>query len=242
MPWVRGSSLVLAVAACGPVVGTSDGGNQNGSADDTGGTSAATLTSTTTAVPSTSTSMGWDTGAIKLDARADSGDPCAAWASSGCAALPSPNADVMGSPPPGIPTPSYAVFSSDTGCGFCVLPNIAQIYLVADPAELAAANGGVPINEGFVLHLASDFGGFGGPVDQDVAGSITAYSNGEQFQAPATFFIENFPTESDLAEPFMPEAPSIVRGRFAVDHPDWSLAGSFNAAYCPQLNLVAICE
>lgn len=236
----RGRLAFVAVlaTACGPTVAVGGSGESGGSSSHGGATTTTSTSSTaTTAVDTVTGGIVPDVGTANT-----TGEPCLSWADSACAAIPSANAQVMGTTPLAITPPTYAMFASDAGCGGCVVPNVAQVYLVADLAELAEVYNGFPPAEGVVLQLATDFGGFSGPVGQDVVGTITAYHAGQDVQTAATFFLETFPSAEDLADPFDPDAPFVVRGRFAVDQPDWTLTGTFNAAYCPQLDLLAICE
>ena len=241
------------VAACGPVVSPPVGSSDTTAAthDDThgaastgpGGTAG---TTTTTAVPGSEVDV--DDG-VRLDLPPDMGpDPecLQEWPSGGCG-IPSDRTTVMGTTPLGDFTTTRAVFGSWAGCGgVCdVDPNVMMVVFLGESVLLEdlepdAFSGP---DETMILQLDLFDGGFEGPVGQPVQGRLLAHRDGvTDGTLEVEAVLDLLPTPQELADPFDPMNAVVVTGSIAAEEPGWSVAGTFAARYCPDINGYVICE
>lgn len=246
--------LVAGVAwgaiGCGPSVGeTGDGAGTTGStstsADTTLAASASASTgpvgdgTTTTAAPTTT---GTPDDGPWLDVPPDLPGECTDWATMGCG-TPSPRAVVMGATPQGDFETTLAVFGGMIGCaGWCdgaLSSNIQRIVLAADPAVLEGLEPFHLVDETLVI----EFDVFEGPLGVPVDAQLWANRDGMSSQGfGAQVVIDLLPTGEQLAEPFDPGTAVVVTGSVTLEAPGWSVAGTFAASYCPQINEYYICE
>lgn len=233
--------MPIVVAACGPVVPPPVDTTSTSSGPEPGATTSGDTTrgdpGSTTVVPPSTTS---DTGdEPRLDLPPDVNGTCQEeWATMGCG-MPSDQGGVMATTPLGEFTTTRALFASLTGCSACdVFPNIYSITLF---------DASVPIDEidpwgtdeTLVLYL--DF--FEGPAGEPTLATLQANRGGVGDQvSPVEVIVDIIPTAQDLAVPFDPANAVVVTGSVTVMAPGWSVAGTFGASYCPDLNEFIICE
>lgn len=244
------------VAACGPVVnppvGSSDttaathDGTHTGSHGTTTTGPVGGTTGSTTATPGSEVDV--DDG-VRLDLPTDMGVPpecLEEWPNGGCG-IPSDRTTVTGTTPLGDFTTTRAVFGSWAGCGsVCdVDPNVALIVFLGESVLLEdlepdAFSGP---DETMTLELDLSGGGFEGPVGRPVQGRLTAHRDGvTDGTLDVEAVIDLLPTSEELADPLDPANAVVVTGSLAVDAPGWSVAGTFAARYCPDINGYVICE
>jgi hypothetical protein len=248
----------LGLAACDPfpenagvVSSTSSGtGATTTSEGSTGSTSRGPVAETTegdgvTTTGSTTNALDdgtSGTSGIPLDVNED--PECVDWASFGCG-IPGARGTVTGTTPLGDFDTPLAVFGSAGGCfGTCVLsPNIRAIYMAADLAVIEELDTAGWTDETLALEIEFGNDGFEGPTGQPVGGTLYASRDGVTEQTNAVeVVIDNLPTMDELDDEFDPFAAAVVTGTFAAEGDGWSVAGAFAASYCPEVNVIPICE
>jgi hypothetical protein len=249
MDGILRAAIVLCVASCGPrviVPGEDEGGDASDGMPQpstTGGNVPPSVTIGTAPMPVTSgITDPYDPTTTDGSFYPDWGLPgadtgsCAMWASEGCADLPAPNAEVVGDTPLGTFDTSYAVFASEGCFGSCVeTTNVGRVVLVDSPVDVpedATPEEGIVV-EAFVYDRLED---------EPVEAFVTVVRDGESAGEWGVMHIPVLPDPSEIADPFDPATAAFVQGSFAVDAPGWSLRGTFEAAYCPALNLLAVCD
>lgn len=242
-------------AACGPVVNppvdASDTTSDPTTSAPHGSTHGAVTTGpvggttgSTTAAPGSEVEV--DEG-VRLDLPIDMGPECLEeWPSGGCG-IPSDRTTVTGTTPLGDFTTTRAVFGSWAGCGgVCeVDPNVIYVALLGESVLLEdlqpdAFNGP---DETMILEIEGFNGGFEGPAGRPVVGLLAAHRDGvTDTIGGVEVVLDLLPTSQELSEPFDPQSAVVVTGSLAVDAPGWSVAGTFAARYCPDINAYVICE
>lgn len=244
------------VAACGPVVsppvGSSDttAATHDGPLDGPHGTTTTGpvggTTGSTTATPGSEVDV--DDG-VRLDLPTDMGLPpecLEEWPNGGCG-IPSDRTTVTGTTPLGDFTTTRAVFGSYAGCGsVCdVDPNVLYVALLGESVLLEDLEPDFfsGPDETMILEVDVSGGGFQGPVGRPVVGFLSAHRDGvTDVIGGVEVVVDLLPTSQELSEPFDPESAVVVTGSLAVDAPGWSVAGTFAARYCPDINAYVICE
>jgi hypothetical protein len=112
--------------------------------------------------------------------------------------------------------------------------------VLLEDLEAGAFNGP---DETMILELDMSGGGFQGPVGRPVVALLTAHREGvTDTVGGVEVLLDLLPTSQELAEPFDPASAVVVTGSFTVDEPGWSVGGTFEARYCPDINGYVICE
>jgi hypothetical protein len=247
--WMLGSGVLGLVAACGPVVAP-PGGSSDGSttvAVEEGPPPASTgpvaTSGSTTVVPSSEVEVDVDDDGPRLDVLppdvvVDPPDCPLEWPLQGCG-MPSDQSTVAGTTPLGDFATARAVFGGDAGCGGCdVGANVASIVLLGDSVSLDDIDGST--DETLVLWFLDPFEG---PVGEPVPAFLHAHRGGVTEQLDdVDVLLDLLPTAEELSEPFVPRTAVVVTGTLTAEAPGWSVAGTFAASYCPDLNSLAICE
>lgn len=249
-----GAVIVTTMMACGPLVelpsGTSDGSSTGtGTPAVEGGQPTTHGAATTSGPPVTTTEADGpsvDEGPrLDLPVHGDLGTDCVDWPFGGCG-MPSPRGVVEGTTPLGEFATTLAVFGSDAGCGgVCLVSaNVLQIHLVADPALVPQLEPWSFLDETLVIELDEwGSGGFQGPLGRPVQAKLYASRDGVTVQTNAAEVVmDDLPSGEELSDPFDPATAVVVTGTVVAQDAGWSVAGSFAASFCPDLDQYAICE
>lgn len=241
--WVLGTGL-----GCGPTVKGGDGSSSDGGSTTTavgtttlpGDTTPMTVTTATTV--SGTTTEGLDDGP-RLDLPTDlPAEDCVDWATMGCS-TPSPRGVVTAATPQGDFEATVAVFGGLIGCGgWCpgaLSSNIQRIVLAADAVVLEGLEPFGAVDETLTIEFDAFEGPLGVPVDARLGAhrdGVSTYVNGAQV------VIDLLPTNEEVSDPFDPGMAVVVTGSVTLEAPGWSVAGTFGASYCPEMNEYYICE
>ena len=210
------SSGTGAVPTTGQVPGSSSSGSSGGTTADDG----TTLEGDTTE------------GELLPDLPAE----CVDWPFMGCGSTRTPTA-VSGTTPLGDFDTTLAVFGGFV-CGACT-PNIDTITLAADPAVIEGLEPSQDVDETLQIRFSSSFKG---PAGATVQAWLAATRGGVMEDVLADVTLDYVPTIAEMSKPFDPLDGVVVTGTIAAEGGGWSVAGTFAASYCPQMNLLVPCE
>jgi hypothetical protein len=247
----RAWTWMIAVSAlgCGPsvILDTETDATSATSNDDDRGTDGSGMGPSTrgdaTSAASDGTAGGDDDSMQgKLDVvPATTGDVCIDWASMGCAVDTMPGSLVHGGTPLGeLPPMTWGFFAGAPLCDDCIAaPRLGNIYFVTDPSDIESVGPGDAPWPGLELRLDV----FEGPVGEEITVTAVMRSDSEEAYGEAQITIDAMPEPHELGEPFDAAAPAYISGNVvSIASDGWSVHGTFIAAYCPQLNQIAICE